>query len=421
MKVINLAKIDFAGGGSAPVPPVPPGPTPTPSAPPKDVNFRDYDGSIVASYTKAEFAALTAMPANPTHEGLTGQGWNWTLANAQAYVAKYGRLEVGQMYITSDGKTRVHITLSDGRLTPYLGFGIDGSAVIDWGDGSATETVTGADATVLVQTPHTYASGGDYIISVAPAEGTSINIFGDEDEWQCRLISGGFPEYDSPNVGYSMALKKLFIGAGITITGANTFVETGLTVTTLPQGCITVLDDTFDSCYFLQHITIPNSVTGIVDYSFNYCCALASISLPNSVTSIGNTAFRYCYGLTSVTLPDGLTSVTTEIFCECYILASIIIPDSITNIDDSSFKNCYSLVSVTIPDSVSIIDSGAFSYCGSVKEYYFMSDTPPSIVADVFDGHSSDVIIYVPAASVDAYKAATNWSNLASQIKPMPE
>lgn len=70
------------------------------SAPPKDVNFIDYDGTIVHSYTAAEFAALTVMPDNPTHEGLTAQGWNWSLSDAQSYVASYGFLTIGQMHLT---------------------------------------------------------------------------------------------------------------------------------------------------------------------------------------------------------------------------------------------------------------------------------------------------------------------------------
>ena len=56
----------------------------------KEVNFLDYDGTILYSYTAAEFAALSSMPANPTHDGLTAQGWNWSLANAKAYVASMG-------------------------------------------------------------------------------------------------------------------------------------------------------------------------------------------------------------------------------------------------------------------------------------------------------------------------------------------
>lgn len=60
------------------------------------------------------------MPANPTHEGLTAQGWNWSLIDAKNYVNKYGKLNIGQMYITSDGKTRLYITLSEGRTSPIL-------------------------------------------------------------------------------------------------------------------------------------------------------------------------------------------------------------------------------------------------------------------------------------------------------------
>lgn len=64
----------------------------------KDVDFLDYDGTIVYSYTATEFANLTALPANPTHDGLISQGWNWTLADAKAYVASYGFLDIGQLY-----------------------------------------------------------------------------------------------------------------------------------------------------------------------------------------------------------------------------------------------------------------------------------------------------------------------------------
>ena len=47
----------------------------------KDVNFIDYDGTVLHSYTVAEAAALTALPPLPSHDGLICQGWNWCLAN----------------------------------------------------------------------------------------------------------------------------------------------------------------------------------------------------------------------------------------------------------------------------------------------------------------------------------------------------
>lgn len=42
--------------------------------PSKAVNFYDYDGTRVYSYSKAEFLGLNALPGNPAHEGLTAQG-----------------------------------------------------------------------------------------------------------------------------------------------------------------------------------------------------------------------------------------------------------------------------------------------------------------------------------------------------------
>ena len=114
------------------------------------VRFLDYDGTVVYSYTPEQFAKLKAMPANPTHKGLTAQGWDYTIESAQHYVAEYGALNIGQMYITDDGKTRIYISLKDGRLKPRLGLGINGSVVVDWGDGSETDTMTGSSAATTV-------------------------------------------------------------------------------------------------------------------------------------------------------------------------------------------------------------------------------------------------------------------------------
>ena len=144
----------------------------------KDVNFYDYDGTLVKSYTKQEFLALNAMPANPTHEGLTAQGWNWSLVDAKSYVNDYGKLNVGQMYITSDGKTRIYIHLEEGRLNPELNltFVESGSFTVDWGDGTAIDTVSGEADTFGTKT-HAYSNGGDYIITITVISGIlSINI-----------------------------------------------------------------------------------------------------------------------------------------------------------------------------------------------------------------------------------------------------
>ena len=391
-KTINLSRIDFGGGGGAPVPPVPPvPPTPTPAGS-SDVNFRDYDGSIVASYTAEEFAALTAMPANPTHEGLTSQGWNWSLANAQAYVAKYGRLEVGQMYITSDGKTRIHINLYQ-YLSPYLGLGINGSVEIDWGDGSTPDTMTGSDADQYIKRQHVYDNPGAYLIEVTPAEGTEIHLLGEPNGYGGLIV--GADSSDSSH--YYWLIERVNIGRGVTIIG------TGL----------------WDAKY-LRYITIPQGVT-IIDYAaFEDCYSLHSISIPDSVTDIGDYAFYECYSLHSISIPDSVTEISNGMFYYCYSLQSISIPDSVTFVGDYAFEYCYSLQSISIPDSVTDIGEEAFDYCLSLATITVCATTPPYLTTP-FWYSPPYAVIYVPAESVDAYKAATNWNYYPFFIQPMPE
>ena len=68
----------------------------------KDVNFYDYDGTLVAGYTVSEAQALSTLPTAPTHTGLTFQEWNYTLAEINATVSS---LDIGATYITTDGKS----------------------------------------------------------------------------------------------------------------------------------------------------------------------------------------------------------------------------------------------------------------------------------------------------------------------------
>ena len=61
-----------------------------------------------------------------------------------------------------------------------------------------------------------------------------------------------------------------------------------------------------------------------------------------------------------------------------------------------------------------------FRNCTSLKELTLLPTTPP-LMQSALQGCSSIESIYVPDASVDAYKTATNWSEFASKIKPLSE
>lgn len=163
--------------------------------------------------------------------------------------------------------------------------------------------------------------------------------------------------------------------------------------------------------------TIPSGTTIIKYSTFYNCSGLTSISIPNSVTSIAGSAFNGCSGLTSVTIPDSVTSIDNQAFNNCFGLTSVSIPDSVTSIGNQAFYNCFGLTSVTIGNSVTSIGNNAFRYCTSLTSITSLNTTPPTISSNTFNNVPADCAIYVPAESVEAYKAKQYWSDRADYIQ----
>lgn len=139
------------------------------------------------------------------------------------------------------------------------------------------------------------------------------------------------------------------------------------------------------------------------------------------LTSIGNSAFIECRLLTDVELPETITNIVDSAFQACFALENINIPNGVTTIPSYCFYNCRALTKLIIPSGVSNIGISAFRYCLSMREITILATTPPTLAsANAFE-NSNDCPIYVPAESVNAYKAATNWSSYANRIFAIQE
>ena len=143
----------------------------------------------------------------------------------------------------------------------------------------------------------------------------------------------------------------------------------------------------------LTTYTIPDGVTSIEPWGFCNCSNLTSIIIPNGVTTIGKSAFNSCSKLTSITLPQSLETIESGAFYKCLKLKSITIPKNVTTIGDNAFNECRGLISV---------------YC--------QSTVPPILSYDVFWSYPTPHSIYVPQASIEAYKSASGWSKYAGKI-----
>ena len=427
---------------------------------PSDVNFYDYDGTIIYSYTKKDFLELTELPAYPQHEGLAAQGWNWTLEEAQRYVAAYGSCEIGQSYVTDDGKTRVYIDIAETeRLSVKLTFtqSVGEGVTINWGDGQSETT---PDATGDQTMTHTYAAAGKYLITLDVAEGCSVmlgtstdamttdSMLSHQKSFVTSQYFGGRSPVTAIEIGEGvtalgtqafLCLHRLehitipqnvttfyygvFMGCGLLravhvpygVTSINGFAFRGcisLDIVTLPEGLTTAGMYTFFGCTNMQRVAIPEGVTDLGSTMFTACYVLERAVIPDSVASMGTNCFMNCYELREARIPASATGVPARAFMGCRVLTGIEIPEGVTTIGEAAFEGCFGMGTLTIPSTVTSIAMFAFMFCDGNDEVHIRATTPPTLVsATGFDSGTHK--IYVPWSAdhsvLAAYLAATNW------------
>ena len=351
------------------------------------IRFFDYDGTLVASYSSVP----ASLPSVPTHTGLTGGTWNYTLQEVTTQFNAMGTCDVGANYTTVSGATEIDIELQEGRLHPYLSLAVNGTVSIDWGDGSTADTATGTSLTTrLSDIHHEYSQAGSYTIKITKTSGTGYSLYGAS---TYTLLNKNSSTANANRV-YANCVQSVRVGAYCTIGSY-----------------------TFNYCYSLESVSIPSGVTSIGTSAFQNCYSLASVSIPSTVTSIGTNAFASCYSLVSVSIPSGVTSLGNQAFNLCYSFASVSIPSTVTSIGTQAFASCYSLASVTIPSGVSTIPTKAFQNCYGMAEYHFKATTVPTLAnVEAFSNIQSDCVIYVPSSKLNDYKTAENWATYADYM-----
>ena len=150
--------------------------------------------------------------------------------------------------------------------------------------------------------------------------------------------------------------------------------------------------------------------------AFASCKNITSFYAPNLISFKGPSAFEQCTSLVSVNMPY-VANLPNNTFASCQKLESI----SLANIEvigDYVFYNCKNLQYANM-SKVTSIGQWAFVNCLALQYIVIDSITPPTLGNNAFLNTSCP--IYVPDASVDAYKAATNWTTYAGRIKPLSE
>ena len=419
----------------------------------KLVNFIDYDGTLLYSYSAEEFAELQELPLAPIHDGLVAEGWNWTIEEIQDQLesAPNAPVYVGQMYITASGATEIDITLEDGYLSPYLQVYVyyNTTLVINWGDGNSDTIKTTSSVQSFKWQQHIYDSPGNYTISITRKSSLGGFYFGCPVNLGASILSD--KSDGTSSYLYNNTIKRIRLGSGLhtsvscvfdycnsleSITFPKYYTRGGsfnycrslksITLSTETSGvsgcsnCISLLSVSipksariigdFSYCSSLSNITIPNKVNTIYASAFNGCTSLKSIVIPNDVTEIKPNVFDGCVLLSDVSLSSNLTTIGNYAFRGCKALNKITLPSSLTSIGFYVFDKCLSLTSIVIPNGVKSIGQYSFNTCGSLVNIE-LPDALTSIESGLFTQCRSISKLTIPS---NVSKIAVAFSTCSS-------
>lgn len=168
------------------------------------------------------------------------------------------------------------------------------------------------------------------------------------------------------------------------------------------------------SNYGLESINLPALIS--CGSSFLNCTNLKSINVP-LLDTVESTAFQYCSNLTEITLPSLRYTNGGITFQYCSKLKKVDLPKfgDITGITSDYDKNRYGQIMVSM-----------FAYCKLLDTLILRNSS--RIVSlgnkNAFTGtpiEKGTGYVYVPAALIDEYKTATNWTIFANQFRAIED
>lgn len=249
-----------------------------------DVNFYDYDGRRIASYTIDEAKALTQAEYDvilpPAHEGLTFQEWNWSLSDITSYDRQY--IDVGANYVTTDGKTRIYLHAEDNEEFSFKVTISNATLYVDWGDDNS------ATGTGRITLSHTYTTKGHYVVtfySNLPEGRTfTLNVLDDTKISCVHMV-------DEIRVG-----KDVYVGNNYVFRYYTCKISISTTsLTSVNAGCFTNA--------IMPIVVVPKTCTSLsANVGFAAHCGI--VSLPKSMTTLGATSYFFTYNSPKLILPE---------------------------------------------------------------------------------------------------------------------
>lgn len=250
-----------------------------------------------------------------------------------------------------------------------------------------------------------YASSGDTEIKSAVSTFRIPVDFGypPVDEVWYTTVSGGAMDsiFSSPCVNVALVVNTFYDGHGaLRFTGPVTLFK----------------EEVFWFNEEIVTLTLPSSLVSTSYSCFREMPNLVKIDFAPGFKVLEDSSVHHNEELKEVILPDTVVAINKDALSHCYALEHIDLPPNLEYLGVSAFLYCTSLKEIVLPSSVKWIGFEAFRYCEALTSITCLAPTPPSGDSNMFSD-TAECPIYVPAESVEAYRAALFWSDYAHRIK----
>lgn len=387
------------------------------------VNFVDYDGTLIASYTVEEARSLTALPDFPDHSdiGLVADGWSEELEYVKSL--NYGFI-IGLHVKPVDNATVIEF-IGSANETYTMKIYSDSynstdkykyNLTINWGDGETVQDAVNSSTNYKTFT-HTYQKTGIYTIRILSQE--AFHFSGSDNS---GIFSTKAHQSQILRINLSSYINSISIG-GNTIS---------LTELTYPKykydskkyerldGWTGFSARTQLKCLILPHSASPctqntgnfkvitlvcSSEMQLLGYGAREFTEVYNITLPETYIGITNTSYKssvtsICRNPT-VFLPPNMINIDLELK---WNLEKVTIPSKVVRCKIPEFRT---KDSVKIPSSVKNLVSEYYSTWAILDMTGF--DVPPALDSSS-NFTTNGTLILLTKDNVDAFKTATNWS-----------
>ena len=307
-----------------------------------------------------------------TKKYATWNGNYWTYFDGKPVVPQWLR------FTSRDGEGMGFIVLNDGYelpedyKAPNIEYSLDGGKT--WEAYDLQISGDASEATLIT------LDAGESILFRGVNDNLSYYLEGDDDYLRVQCYMEGFFSAEGDvtsllnGIGGDVPLADYcYSGMFYGCTGLTT--APALPATTLASNCYGSM---FSGCTSLTEApALP--ATALADYCYS----------------------GMFYGCTGLTTAPALPATTLVEGCYAYM-----------------FNGCTGITShhvATLNDSVDVFDGNS-----SCDTFTIDADTPPTIGSNTITGLKADCAIYVPADSVDAYKAKQYWSARSAYIQAKP-